>query len=137
MAFCIALLIEDVLRDDAAGLWRWTLEQPSALHSVQALVLRPHNLFAVDSRQPGFLRQFSGGHQLSHRIGRKGRPTTPMQELHYAGLARPRVMVLRAFRPKETRALYSPQVLKGRRMIEEPVAEAPDGHYFRPRCLPR
>jgi integrase-like protein len=35
---------------EAAGLWRWTLEQPSAVNSVQMLVLRPHNLSALDPR---------------------------------------------------------------------------------------
>lgn len=86
MPLCIPPPFEELSRDDAAGLSRWTLEQPSALNFVPVLVLKAHSLSAAAPRHPGFQAQLSGGLKLSHCIGRKERPTTSVQTFYYTGL---------------------------------------------------
>jgi hypothetical protein len=99
MLLCIPPPLEDLFRYAAAGLSRWTLEQPSALNLAPVLVLKAHSLSAAAPRHPGFQVQLSGGLKLSHCIGGKERPTTSVRKPSYTGLVEPRAMVLQALLP--------------------------------------
>jgi hypothetical protein len=110
MPLCIPPPLEDLFRYAAAGLSRWTPEQPSALNFAPVLVLTAHSLSAAAPRHPGFQVQLSGGPKLSHCMGRKERPTTSVQKPYYTGLVEPRAMVLQALLPSgNTCPLFSPR----------------------------